>query len=51
MTILPVIFVDEQEIVEIPQIPLILHTTGHMAIYEMNCTLVVYAATLKLLTK
>ena len=35
----------------IPQIPLEMHTAGHMAIQEMTCKLVVYATTLALFTK
>ena len=51
MKMLLAVFIDAQDISVIPQIPLGLHTAGNMARPAMTCTIVVYAATLPLVTK
>ena len=47
----PVLVAYKPDSVVIPQITLELHKDGHMERQEMICTLVVYASTLKLITK
>ena len=51
MKMLPMVIMDKKDSILIHQIPLEPHTDGHMERQEIICTLVVYAATLPLVTK